>query len=265
MVINFMVIPSKIQDIIGKKYGKTSNIGLSDASICIYDDMVLKVQPDNAEADREHNMMRWLNGRIPVPKVIEYTKANKLSFLLMSKCSGKMACDNELMKHPEYQAELLAGALYELWQINWKDCPYKNTLDDKLKQAEYNVVNNLADIENCEPDTYSKDGFKDPEALLYWLQCNRPNEDLAISHGDFCLPNILLDDKGLTGLIDLGRCGVADKWCDIALCYRSIKDNYSGKYNRKWPGYSGQYLFDKLQIKPDWEKIRYYILLDELF
>ncbi len=260
-----MVIPGEIQDIIGKKCGNISNIGLSGASVYIYDDMVLKVQPDNAEADREYNMMRWLNGKLPVPKIVEHVKTNKLSFLLMSKCLGKMACDNEFMKQPEYQAKLLAAALHEVWQINWKDCPYKNTLEDKLKQAEYNVANNLVDIDDCEPDTYSKDGFKAPEALLYWLQCNRPDEDLVISHGDFCLPNILFDNNRLTGLIDLGRCGVADKWCDIALCYRSIKDNYMGRYDRKWPGYSEQYLFDVLQIKPDWEKIRYYILLDELF
>lgn len=260
-----MEIQSKIQDIICKKYGDKSKIGLSGASVYIYDDLVLKIQAQNDESDREYNMIRWLEGKLPVPKIIEHINANKLSYFLMSKCSGKMTCDHEYMEQPKHHAELLAGALNDIWQIDWSICPYRNTLEHKLQQAEYNVIHNLVDINDCDPETFSEHGFKSPEALLYWLQNNKPEEELVISHGDFCLPNILLQNGTMTGLIDLGRSGVADRWCDIALCYRSMRDNYNGIYGRKWSGFSKQYLFDALQIKPDWEKIRYYILLDELF
>lgn len=260
-----MEIPSKIQDLIGKKFGNASNIGMSGAAVYIYDDVVLKIQTQSSESDRECEMMRWLDGKLPVPQVIEHIIENQMSFLLMSKCSGKIACSKEYMRQPKYQAELLAGALNDIWRVDWKNCPYHNTLQHKLQQAEYNVSNNLVDINDCDPETFSVTGFKNPEALLHWLQDNKPDEELVISHGDFCLPNILFKNGRMTGLIDLGRAGVADKWCDIALCYRSTKDNYSGKYDRQWDGYSDQYLFDILQIKPDWEKIQYYILLDELF
>lgn len=68
------------------------------------------------------------------------------------------------------------------------------------------------------------------------------------------------------GLIDLGRTGVADKWCDIALCYRSLSHNFSGRYNRSiHADFDEMLLFKELEIEPDWEKLRYYILLDELF
>ena len=210
-------------------------------------------------------MLRWLDGKLPVPKIVEHINANKLSYLLMYKCSGKMACDPEYMQHPEQQAQLLADALCAMWQIDWITCPYHNSLEQKLQQAEFNIIHNLLNTNACDPETFSNTEFKNPETLLNWLQNNRPEEDLAISHGDFCLPNILFQNRMLNGLIDLGRSGVADKWCDIALCYRSMRDNYNGKYGRKWSGFSDQYLFDALQIKPDWEKIRYYILLDELF
>jgi len=258
-----MEIPIKIQEMIAEKCGNPSNIGLSGASVYIYDDIVLKIQPINAESEREFAMLCWLSDKLPVPQVIEHAKTNKLSYLLMEKCSGEMACSERYMLNPKYQSELLAAALHDLWQVNWCDCPHWSTLDYKLKQAEYNIINGLVDVDDLEPDTYSE--FKDPEALLYWLQNNRPNEELAISHGDFCLPNIIFNNGALSGLIDLGRSGIADKWCDIALCYRSVKDNFSGRYHRKWTGYSDYYLFEALQIKPDWEKMRYYILLDELF
>lgn len=258
-----MEISGKIQTIIAKKCGNQTQIGLSGASVYIYDDMVLKVQPYSDESEREIAMMRWLAGKLPVPRIIEHKNANKLSYLLMEKCSGQMACSDQYMLQPTQQAELLAQALHELWDLDWSACPYMNTLDHKLKQAEHNVTYNLIDTNDCEPDTYIN--FKNPEALLYWLQDNRPDEEYKISHGDFCLPNILFENGVMSGLIDLGRSGVADKWCDIALCYRSIKDNYNGRYGHKWSGYSEQYLFDAIQIKPDWDRIQYYILLDELF
>lgn len=69
----------------------------------------------------------------------------------------------------------------------------------------------------------------------------------------------------ITGYIDLGKAGVADRWQDIALCYRSLKQNFGGKFGAKNRDFSPDALFDKLDIKKDLEKLRYYILLDELF
>ena len=70
--------------------------------------------------------------------------------------------------------------------------------------------------------------------------------------------NIFVKDGKVSGFIDLGRSGRADKWYDIAFCVRSIREDIGEE----------QYVelfFDLLGIKPDWEKIKYYILLDELF
>lgn len=62
----------------------------------------------------------------------------------------------------------------------------------------------------------------------------------------------------MSGFIDLGRAGIADKWQDIALCVRSLKHNVQDhKYI--------DLLFKHLDIEPNYEKIKYYILLDELF
>src|SRR5574344_918459 len=69
---------------------------------------------------------------------------------------------------------------------------------------------------------------------------------------------VLFLRAALSGFIDLGRSGRADKWYDIAFCVRSIREDIGEE----------QYVelfFDLLGIKPDWEKIKYYILLDELF
>jgi Aminoglycoside phosphotransferase len=70
----------------------------------------------------------------------------------------------------------------------------------------------------------------------------------------------------LSGLIDVGDTGEGDKWKDIALCYRSLKHNFDGTYGGKvYPDFNPDKLFEALGIEPDWDKIKYFILLDELF
>ena len=67
----------------------------------------------------------------------------------------------------------------------------------------------------------------------------------------------------MSGFIDLGDSGVADKWRDLALCFRSLRHNTDGTYGHVVPGLRAEKLFDHLGIAPDWDKLRYYILLDE--
>jgi len=98
------------------------------------------------------------------------------------------------------------------------------------------------------------------------LKNNRPDEEPCLIHGDYCLPNIFLQNEKVAGFIDIGGAGIGDKWQDIALCYRSLKHNFEGKYNGiSYAGYHPDMLFEELGIAPDWDKINYYILMDELF
>lgn len=101
---------------------------------------------------------------------------------------------------------------------------------------------------------------------MQWLKQNKPQEELVFSHGNYCLPNIFVKNDRISGFIDLGRSGVADIYQDIALYYRSLQHNFHGKYaKRTYDSFDAKILFDQLEIEPDWEKIRWYILLDELF
>lgn len=263
-----MILPNKIKHKIDLRDGTLDQIGLSGASVYLFDDMVLKIQPNNTESDNEYRMIQWLQGKLPVPKIIEFESTNKYSFLLMSKCDGQLGCSETLMSQPKHLYELLRDALREIQSIDLSGCPSNNDLNSKLAAAEQNVILGNVDIAATETETFGANGFRDPEALLHWLKENRPAEELVLSHGDFCLPNVLFKDGKLTGLIDLGKTGIGDKWCDIALYYRSTKNNYNGRYlgtaARNYLFNESEF-FDIIEQKPDWDKLRYYILLDELF
>lgn len=184
----------------------------------------------------------------------------------MSRIAGKMARDEEYLENPHVLLEALASGLKMLWKLDIKGCPCIRDLDVVLAEARIRVENHLVDMDDTEASTYGEDGFENPMHLLEWLESNRPNVETTFSHGDFCLPNVFLEGGQIKGFIDLGRAGVSDKWCDIALCYRSLKHNFDGTYGGKvYEDFKPDMLFEKLGIEPDWEKLRYYILLDELF
>lgn len=261
-----MQLPEKIHNLILEEDYQTDSIGMSDSSVLLFHDKVLKIQPCSEESENEYRMMLWLRGKLSIPQVLAYEIADDKSYLLMSRCSGKMSCEEGYMQKPDLLAKLLANGLKKLWKISILDCPADWRLKRKLEIAKKNVEQGLVNPDNVEPDTFGENGFRDPEALLQWLYDNQPEEELVLSHGDYCLPNIFGVDSEPTGYIDLGKTGVADKWCDIALCYRSMSHNFSGKYQgHAYPGYDDMLLFRELGLEPDWRKLRYYILLDELF
>lgn len=260
-------LPDSIRSAVnGKKY-EENQIGMSGSKVLVFDDMVLKIQKASMETENEVRVCSWLKGRLPVPEIIEYCVSSETSYCLMSRISGKMACDETYLNAPEKLLEVVTDAIKMLWSLDIADCPCDNTLDVKLEMAKYNVENGLVDMENTEPETFGPHGFDSPRSLLCWLEDNRPKEDIVFSHGDFSLPNIFVDGGKVTGFIDLGKTGAADRWQDLAICYRSIAHNFAGKYNggKAYKGWRPELLFERLEIEPEPDKLKYYILLDELF
>lgn len=258
--------PPELKDILRGASFKMDTIGLSDSQVLLFEDKVLKIQPDSPEARAEYAMMTWLSDKLPVPKCLYHTMAEGTDYLLMSKVEGTMACEDAAMRQPEQLVSSLAGILRQLWRIDVSDCPVAWDLDSKLSLARTAVERGTVDLDNVQPDTFGPGGFDNPRQLLSWLESHKPEMEPVLSHGDFCLPNIFLKNGRISGLIDLGRSGAADRWVDIAICWRSLRDNYSGAYGgRVYPDFDPNSLFTALGIEPNWEKIRYYLLLDELF
>lgn len=253
----------------GYTYTK-DRIGCSSAGVYRYEKngevLYLKITNISDEIRRERNLLIWLKDKVPVPDVLYYEELNGYAFLLMTKADGFMACDcpddaegeQDKVHEPIGQTvKLLADALLMLQSVDIRECPANNILDRKLKAALYNIEHNLIDMDDFRYNGY----FDSPTELYQWLIENRPPEDMCFTHGDFCLPNIFIDGNAVTGFIDVGRGGIADKWQDIALCVRSLGYNLRHTEPQKYINL----LFSYLGISPDKEKIHYYIMLDELF
>lgn len=261
-------LPEKILKRISNNSFEKNLVGMSDSSVYVFDKYVLKIQMYSDECQNEINAIRFLENRIPVPIIYEFIVENSIAYTLMSRMEGKMLCEDYYMRSPELLVELVAQALELLWSVPIISCPLQTSLlDNRLLQAKYNVEHNLVDVEDSEVGTFGRNGFANPGELLGWLLENQPEVDLVFSHGDLCLPNILAKGDTVCGFIDLGKMGPADRWQDIALAMRSMQHNFDGKYNGglSYNGYCSNLLLNRLQLKLDPKKLKYYILLDELF
>ena len=260
-----MRIPENIQSYLTGKTGHTDSVGMSGSCVTVYEDCVLKVERVTASTETAVASMRWLASRLPVPRVLCHEVLDGTAYLLMSRIPGKMSCDPEFLEQPDILVDALAEGLKLLWNTDPTGCPRRFTLDELLEEAAYRVAKGLVDIETTEPETFAEGSFRNPEELLQWLLSNRPQSVPALAHGDYCLPNVFLENGKLSGFIDVGDMGIGEKWRDIALCWRSLKHNFGGSYGGKvYSGFDPDILFEKLGIQPDRKQLRWHLQLDAL-
>lgn len=260
-----MTYPSAIAAVIGDRPGRPEGIGMSGAQVYVFEDYVLKVRPAEGLDTTDTAVLRWLAGRLPAPEVAAHAVEDGRDWLLMTRIRGKMLCAPEVMSKPSLLLDCLAEGLHRLWDADTAGCPFTFFCRDELDAAERAIREGRYTDADCEPETFGPGGFANPMALLAWLRDNAPEERCVLSHGDYCLPNLFTDGRGLSGMIDLGGCGLSDPWRDLSLGWWSLKYNSDGHFGRVWPGIDPDDLFRAAGVPLDRERLRYYLLLKELF
>lgn len=204
---------------------------------------------------KEYASLIWLDGKLSVPKCLYFCNDGEKEYLLTSEMAGEMSCSDDNYDRPEATIKLLAKAIKELQKVNILECPFRSDLTYKLGLAEYNVTNNLL---KDAPSSEIGRKLQEYDKILDYLKNNKFEEELVFSHGDTSLPNIFLSDNKVSGFIDVGECGVADKWFDIAICYKSIKRNFPDRADLL------ELFLNELGEKYS-PKIDYYITLMDLY
>ncbi len=248
----------------GKEF-RLDTTDLSGSTVAIFDDFVVKSEPVSLESVNHLAMLRWLEGKIPAPVVLETEVREGFRWTVMTRISGEMSCAEAYRTDPNRLVQVLAEAMKGLWTVDLSGCPVDQTPKGKLARAKHIVESGQVDMDLVDPETFGENGFSSPAELLSWLEHNAPACEPVLTHGDFCLPNIFLKDWAFSGFLDLGRSGAGDKWTDIAICWRTLRDNFGGHYGAAVPGFHPDELFEALGIEKDATKLKYYLLMDELF
>lgn len=202
----------------------------------------------------ERDRMAWAAPRLPVPQVLDYGSDGEREWLLTAGLAGVNATDDGLRADPPRLVPLLAGGLRRFHSLSVGDCPFDSRIDIALRTAQRRVAGGLVDAER---DLHIDHGRLTAEAALARLGELRPRqEDLVVCHGDYCLPNVLISDARVSGYVDLGKRGVADRWWDLAVAAWSVTWNLG-------PGWEDLFL-DAYGVRRDPGKVAFYRLLYDL-
>lgn len=133
-------------------------------------------------------------------------------WLLTERVRGEDCTLGQYLDDPKRLCDTTAILLRALHETDAADCPVQNRMETYLATAARNYQNGLYDA-SLFPDGV---GFScADEAWRTLEESKRLFEQNTLLHGDYCLPNILLDDWRFSGFIDLGNGGVGDRHVDL--------------------------------------------------
>lgn len=192
------------------------------------------------------------NKHVIVPSVLDFMEEKGRSFLLIT---GVIGIPAQRVKHLNKKEVLrvAAEALMSFHKIKVKKPSMLNTLEKDLKK-----IRSYIELQVINTDSFRQSNAgKTPEEIYkYLLKTKKRYFNDAFTHGDYCLPNLLIN-KNDYGFIDLGDCGIGDRYKDFSSLEVSIKKNYGLEWVETF------YKFYHPLVTVDAEKIKYYQLIDQ--
>lgn len=247
------------------------SVGCSGALVYRLDGVTdLYVKVGNLTANRDSGddlgagaeRMRWLaKVGIPTAEVVEFGISDDCAWLITTAVPGRSAAEHWPADKRPNVIDALADFTLTLHSLRIEDCPFERSLAVTMPAAAHAVGQHLVGADRLDP---AYEGWT-PQQLLEEAHATLPGfEDLAVCHGDLCLPNVLLDPDTLmvTGLIDVGRLGRADRYSDLALATRSIAGGQNPQYSVH---HADRYLTRYGIEQADTARVTFYRLLDQFF
>ena len=193
------------------------------------DGYFLKTAPKGQLA-KEATMTQYFHNKGLSAPVLAYESLEQ-DWLLTRQIPGEDCIASHYLADPQRLCDTIAALLRQLHDTDGSDCPVHRT-EDYIAAARHCYVNQKYDTALF-PDNW---GFASAEEAWQEVETNGKHlRQDALIHGDYCLPNILLQDWGFSGLIDLGASGLGDRHIDLfwgiwSLQYNLKTDRYRDRF-----------------------------------
>ena len=145
-------------------------------------------------------------------EVLGYMTVGSRDMLLTRRMRGEDLTHATYLSEPKRLCDLLAVRLRELHEMTTVGCPVTDRVGEYLARAESNFNTGCYDKSHF-PDSF---GYRSAEEA--WSVLSRGGRLLkneVLIHGDYCLPNIMLDEWDFVGFIDVDGAGIGDRHIDL--------------------------------------------------
>ena len=181
--------------------------------------------------EKEARLTEFLHSKGFGAEVLNYTSEDS-DWLLTAAVVGDDCVYEKYLAEPEKLCDTVAGELRKLHETDHTGCPTADRTAEYLATAEKNYRLGLYD-RSIFPDGYNCPSAK--EAFDILTAGKDALQSKVLLHGDYCLPNIILNNWKLSGFIDVGCGGVGDRHIDIfwgmwSLWYNLKTDKYCGRF-----------------------------------
>ncbi|MBQ6715418.1 MAG: phosphotransferase [Clostridia bacterium] len=243
MLIEKNIFPEEIQKIIGNKAVETDDVGRSGALVAfIGSDLVLKKAP-KGKLHNAYRMQSFFYDHDLAPEVVFYLSDDS-DYLISARASGKSAIDKENLKFPARLAGAMGELLLKIHSLPIEKCPVQNLTDNLYEEFDRSVQRNEGLYQHI-ADYIGLHSL--PEAVATAEKARSLLKNDTVLHGDYCLPNIMLENLTGKHVIDVGEGGVGDRHFDLFWGLWSLS------YNLKTDAYRESFLsaYGKTRIEND--------------
>ena len=160
----------------------------------------------------EADMTRYYHGKGLGTEVIGYLSGEQ-DWLLTRAVPGEDCTFPKYREDPKRLCDTTATLLRQLHEESTEGCPVTNRCGAYLANARKSYETGFCELDLFPEQEWSFSSVEEAWQIVAKNGKFLKNETLL--HGDYCLPNIMLDDWTFTGFIDVGRGGIGDRHIDI--------------------------------------------------
>lgn len=205
--------------------------------------------------------LRWLAPQVSTPQVLYFETDGEEAWLLTTALPGRTAYERmaaEPARAPQVAA-LIGAFLKTLHALPAARCPFDSGADRRLELAKARMEAGLVDADDFD-DVHT--GWSAEQVWDKMIALRPRGADPVVTHGDYSLDNILIADGPITdshvsGCIDLGRLGVADRYQDLAIAWNCLDEFGSDAQHAFLAAYGLAEL--------DADRLAFHLALDEFF
>lgn len=195
------------------------------------DGLFLKSAPKGS-LEQERAMAEFFHKNQLGPEVLAFEQTDR-DWMLTRRIPGEDCTHRQYLDDPKRLCDTLAEVLRTLHDTPPIGCPIPDRTTDYIATAEKNYRAGKWHPSRIPAGQTIADAH---EAWALVRQFSGALKNNTLIHGDYCLPNIMLDNWNFSGFIDLGAAGVGDRHMDLFWGLWSLR------YNLKTDAYRERFL-----------------------